>query len=182
MRTKTIVGLAVAAALVLAGISLWAAFGGSASSYSSATASAAQTSTGETSTVNVSKTALGDVLVDADGLTLYAFTDDANGTSTCNGACAQNWPPVTVSAGWTVGSGIDKANFHTVTRDDGQTQLVAGKWPLYTFAGDSQPGDVNGQGSLGKWFVVRADATLLKDTSATSAPSTSAPAMSTYGY
>jgi predicted lipoprotein with Yx(FWY)xxD motif len=182
MRIKTIVGLAVATAIVLAGISLWAAFGGSPGSYAPASASAAQTSTSERPAVNLGKTALGDVLVDANGLTLYGFTDDATGTSSCTGTCAQNWPPATVGAGWAVGSGLDRANFHTITRDDGEAQLAAGKWPLYTFAGDSQPGDVNGQGSLGKWFVVRSDGTLVKDTPSSSTPSTTAPATSGYGY
>ena len=49
-------------------------------------------------TISVRSTSLGDVLVDAQGRTLYGFTNDANGTSTCTGACATNWPPLTVAA------------------------------------------------------------------------------------
>jgi predicted lipoprotein with Yx(FWY)xxD motif len=132
------------------------------------------------STVSVRSTQLGDVLVDAQGRTLYGFTNDTNGTSTCMGACATSWPALTVAAGWTAGTGVDAATFHTVA-DGTQSQLVAGRWPLYRFAGDSQPGDVNGQGSLGKWFVVRADGSLFKDTAA-SGTSNPAPAMSNGGY
>ena len=41
-------------------------------------------------------------------------------------------------------------------------QLKMGKWPLYTFSGDAAPGDVNGQGSGGSWFVVGQDGKLIK--------------------
>jgi predicted lipoprotein with Yx(FWY)xxD motif len=111
---------------------------------------------------------LGEILVGEDGLTLYGFTNDVDGTSTCTGTCADAWPPVLVSADWTVGPGLDSGIFSTVRRDDGSEQLVAGKWPLYRFSGDAAPGDVNGQGSGGVWFVVGADGSLLKDAPADS--------------
>jgi predicted lipoprotein with Yx(FWY)xxD motif len=50
----------------------------------------------------------------------------------------------------------------TLERADGSSQLVAGEWPLYTFSGDSAPGDVNGQGSGGKWFAVAPDGGLYR--------------------
>jgi predicted lipoprotein with Yx(FWY)xxD motif len=49
-----------------------------------------------------------------------------------------------------------------VTRPDGTYQLKAGKWPLYRFSGDGAPGDVNGQGFGGVWFVVTPTGGLLK--------------------
>jgi predicted lipoprotein with Yx(FWY)xxD motif len=52
--------------------------------------------------------------------------------------------------------------FTVVTRADGTHQLQAGKWPLYTFAGDAAPGDVNGQGSAGVWFAVNPAGGLIK--------------------
>ncbi len=120
-------------------------------------------------TANMSKavktgdTSLGKVLVSASGRTVYALTNDANGTSSCNGACAQAWPPVVVGKGWTVATGLDRSRFGTAARDDGSRQLVAGRWPLYTFSGDSGPGDVNGQGSGGVWFAVGANGNLIKN-------------------
>ena len=67
--------------------------------------------------------------------------------------------------------------FTLVDAVDGGTQLKAGKWPLYSFSGDAAPGDVNGQGSGGVWFVVAADGSLIKDTpSADSADPAPAPA------
>jgi predicted lipoprotein with Yx(FWY)xxD motif len=182
MRLKSIAGLALTGATLFGGPALLASCSAVGSESTPAAVSAGEAPARETTSVQVSDSQLGDVLVDANGYTLYAFTDDANGMSTCNGACAQSWPPLTVSADWTAGTGLDRAIFHTITRDDGQAQLVAGEWPLYTFAGDRQPGDVNGQGSLGKWFAVQPDATLVENSSVGSPPSTTAPAVSRDGY
>ena len=96
--------------------------------------------------VKTGTTQLGRVLVDAKGLTLYGFTNDANGTPTCVDACATTWPPLTV-AGATLPSGLDAKLFSVVSRPDGSHQLKAGKWPHYRFDGDAAPGDANGQGT-----------------------------------
>jgi predicted lipoprotein with Yx(FWY)xxD motif len=106
---------------------------------------------------------LGDILVGADGLTLYGFTQDIDGVSTCSGTCGEAWPPVLVGPDWTVGPELDSGVFSTVRRDDGSEQLVAGKWPLYYYAGDAAPGDLAGQGSGDVWFVVGTDAKLIQD-------------------
>jgi predicted lipoprotein with Yx(FWY)xxD motif len=111
--------------------------------------------------VTVAKTALGDILVDAKGFTLYAFTNDSNGTSTCTGGCAQAWPPATV-ASEDLPAGLDPKVFSVVEGPDETYQLKAGSWPLYTYAGDQAAGDVNGEGSGGKWFVVAPDGSLIK--------------------
>jgi predicted lipoprotein with Yx(FWY)xxD motif len=106
---------------------------------------------------------LGEILVGENGMTLYGFTMDTAGTSTCSGTCAEAWPPVLVDPDWTVGPGLDTGIFSTIPRDDGTEQLVAGQWPLYYYSGDSAPGDVNGQGAGEVWYVVGTDATLIKD-------------------
>ncbi len=108
-------------------------------------------------------TSLGPVLVGPDGLTLYGFTNDVDALSTCYGTCADAWPPVIVSDDWTAGPGLDFGIFATTVREDGQRQLVAGKWPLYYFAGDAAPGDVKGQGSGDVWFAVDLNGILVKD-------------------
>ncbi len=100
------------------------------------------------------ETDLGSVLVGPDGRTLYGFTNDVDAISTCYGTCADAWPPVIVSDDWTAGPGLDFGIFATTVREDGQRQLVAGRWPLYYFAGDAAPGDLNGQGSGDVWFAV----------------------------
>ncbi len=114
-------------------------------------------------------TSLGDVLVDANGLTLYGFTNDADGTPTYSGGCAEAWPPVIV-AGGEVPAGLDTAVFSVASRDDGSMQLVAGKWPLYLFAGDAAAGDVNGRGSGDVWFAAAPDGSLIKEAQGAAAP------------
>jgi predicted lipoprotein with Yx(FWY)xxD motif len=104
---------------------------------------------------------LGTILTDAAGLTVYGFTQDATGTPTCTGGCADNWPPVTVDGG-ALPDGLDPAVFSVVERADGTFQLKAGDWPLYRFAGDAAPGDTNGQAAGGVWFVVAPDGTLIQ--------------------
>ena len=105
---------------------------------------------------------LGDVLVDGEGRTLYAFTpDEETGEPTCYDDCAGNWPPLISSGEITVGEGLDDSSFTTVPRtDDAGDQVAIGHWPLYYFANDSAPGDVNGQGVGDVWFVVGADGEL----------------------
>ena len=102
--------------------------------------------------VSVAGTELGDVLVDPDGLTLYIFTNDSEGQSVCNDACAATWPPV--AANVAIDGSLDAAMFGSATRDDGSAQLTVNGQPLYTFSGDSAPGEVNGHGLNGVWFVV----------------------------
>jgi len=124
---------------------------------------AAPAASGEATAVRSATTGLGDILVGEEGLTLYGFTNDTNGTSTCTGTCADAWPPVLVSADWEVGPGLDSGIFSTIRREDGSEQLMAGKWPLYYYSGDSVQGDLLGQGSGEVWYVVGLDATLIKD-------------------
>jgi len=44
--------------------------------------------------VTVAHTSAGDALAGPNGMTLYVFKNDANGTSTCTGGCATMWPPL----------------------------------------------------------------------------------------
>ncbi len=115
---------------------------------------------------------LGTVLVGGTGRTLYGFTDDKDGTSTCVAACAAAWPPLTVSG--PLPAGLDPAVFSVDARPDGSSQLKAGKWPLYYFAGDGKAGEANGQGSKEKWFAVTPAGKLVKPS--TAKPSTAKPA------
>ena len=112
---------------------------------------------------------LGDVLVGSNGLTLYGFTNDTAAQSTCYGTCADAWPPVIVDRDFTLAPALDVGAFATTEREDGTHQLVAGKWPLYFFAGDVIPGDANGQGSGDVWFTVDPGGQLITDASAGSA-------------
>jgi predicted lipoprotein with Yx(FWY)xxD motif len=80
---------------------------------------------------------------------------------TCTGECAGAWPPLIVEGEPNVGD-LDPSVFSLVPNPEGGQQLKAGDWPLYLFSGDSAPGDVNGQGSGGVWFVVSPDGTVIE--------------------
>jgi predicted lipoprotein with Yx(FWY)xxD motif len=116
-------------------------------------------SKGAPATVKTRHTSLGTILVDAKGRTLYLFQKDKTTKSTCNGACAVDWPPVTVhgkpKAG---GGGVAASKLRTSRRSNGARQVTYGGHPLYTFLGDgNKPGATNGQGlnAFGaRWFVV----------------------------
>jgi predicted lipoprotein with Yx(FWY)xxD motif len=124
--------------------------------------SPSETTTGEV-TVAVADSDLGEILVDAEGRTLYAFTDDTAGEPTCEADCAAAWPPLIVDGEITVGDGLDDGDFSTVESPEGGSQVKVGDWPLYYFAQDEAAGDVNGQGIGDKWFVVGPDGELIRE-------------------
>lgn len=102
--------------------------------------------------------AYGQVLTSANGMTLYVFTKDSKGVSSCNsGECLANWPPLTANSIPSV-SGVP-GTFSLVSRSDGRVQLAYNGMPLYRFIGDSAPGDTKGQGVNGLWFVAQANLT-----------------------
>ena len=116
---------------------------------------------------------LGTILVDQSGLTLYRFSPDGTGKTTCTGACAATWPPLTVSSPQaTAGSGVTASALGTIARPDGSMQVTFNGMPLYRFSGDKKAGDTAGQGVGGTWFVVPASASAAPtpSTSTTSAP------------
>jgi predicted lipoprotein with Yx(FWY)xxD motif len=94
-------------------------------------------------------TAKGAVLTDARGMSLYTFDKDAGGKSACNGPCAANWPALKAEASDAAGDG-----YTVIARDDGSRQWAYKGKPLYTFAKDTKPGDVTGDGFLnGAWHL-----------------------------
>lgn len=98
---------------------------------------------------------LGEIVVDKNGMTAYAFTKDSAWPmkTACTGACLEKWPviaPVNVNDT----AGILKKGFVTFDRPDGIKQQTIDCQPIYTFAGDKKPGDTNGQGVGGTWFAV----------------------------
>jgi len=100
---------------------------------------------------------LGAILVDHSGATLYRYTPDGTGKSTCTGGCATVWPPLTVPAGTAsvaAGTGIPSGALGTTTRPDGTLQVTYKGMPLYTYAADTSAGQTSGQGVGGTWYVV----------------------------
>ena len=143
-------GLAAAALMI-------AACGSSTPSTSSAGAAAPAATTGSSGSA-LKTTTIGGVavLTNAQGFTLYWFAPDTSTTSNCNGSCATFWPPVKGPA--TAGAGVT-GTLGTITRADGSTQATYDGHPLYTYKGDTAPGQDKGNGlniSGGLWHDVTA--------------------------
>jgi predicted lipoprotein with Yx(FWY)xxD motif len=161
MRSRVSVAsmsLAVLALAVLAGCG-----GGddTTSAESAGSTPAASSSSSGAATVDVADNPeLGDILVDSQGRTMYLFEKDESGKSNCSGACAEEWPPVTTQGAPKAGSGVSASMISTVKRDDGSTQVVFDGHPLYLYAGDAMPGDVNGNEVVefgAEWYALHPD-------------------------
>jgi predicted lipoprotein with Yx(FWY)xxD motif len=136
-----------------------------------------------TPTVRLGSAASGPVLIAPSGLTLYGFSADSTSKIVCLATCTPIWPPLTVAAGAkpTAGSGVT-GTLETVTRPDGTHQVTYNGLLLYTYAGDSGPGQTKGQGIVeqygsvkGTWFVATPSSSASQASASTSAPPTSAP-------
>jgi len=140
-----------------AALALLAACGDSNGSAGAADPSGPAASTGVT--VSVTESDLGAMLVDGSGRTLYLFTVDEPGVSNCDADCLAAWPPLLTDGEPVAAGTADPALIGTLSRADGTVQVTYAGWPLYFFAADAAPGDVNGQGVNGVWFVVAPDGT-----------------------
>ena len=164
-------GAALLAAAVLSLAALAGCGGGSSSSSTTATEATKTTSTppvakpppnAEEGTVFVSlgsAAGLGEVLVDSEGHTLYAFSGDSANAATCEGACEKAWPPLLIAEGEPHPSnGTSAARLGTIERADGSHQVTYAGHPLYAYGGDKQPGEANGNGSAafgGTWTALK---------------------------
>lgn len=119
------------------------------------------TSSAAAATVDLRSTGtkLGKVLVDQKGRTLYLFQKDKGPKSTCSGACASVWPPLTTSGKPKAGSGVMASLLGTSRRADGKTQVTYNGHPLYLYVSDAKPGDTKGENldQFGaEWYVLSA--------------------------
>jgi predicted lipoprotein with Yx(FWY)xxD motif len=108
--------------------------------------------------VLVADSALGEILTDANGMTLYLFTNDSPNESACTGDCAANWPPLTVGSAdeAVAGEGVT-GELGTIEREDGTLQVTIEGVPLYLYAADAEPGDLSGHQVGSVWFAVGPD-------------------------
>jgi predicted lipoprotein with Yx(FWY)xxD motif len=93
------------------------------------------------------------ILTNAQGMTLYYFKPDTATKSACSGACAGNWPPLLFTSGGSPTSASTLSGTLSVVADANGQQVEYNGHPLYTFASDTAPGQTNGEGVGGKWFV-----------------------------
>ena len=117
----------------------------------------ATTSTGNTATIKTAPATVNGkavtILTNAQGMTLYYFTPDTKTTAACTGGCASAWPPLLVTGKSKPASATTLPGTLTaVTNANGDQVQYQGHF-LYTYGGDSAPGQTNGEGVGGKWFV-----------------------------
>lgn len=110
-----------------------------------------------TATLMKVKTSIGPVLADSKGFTLYWYAKDTRMTSACTGGCATAWPPVIGKPVAAMGVRLT-GKFGTITRAGGMVQATYKGHPLYTYAGDTAPGQVKGNGLGGVWHALRVNA------------------------
>jgi predicted lipoprotein with Yx(FWY)xxD motif len=162
MRTRVLQTVVLSAAVLSV-----AACGGSSTSATGSTstpkassaspsASASASSAAAPAQIKVATTSQGSVLTDDKGRVLYMFSPDNQGDSVCYDQCAAAWPPTLTGGAPTAGTGADASLLGTTARKDGTTQVTYNKYPLYTFAFDPKPGDVNGQADKSIWWVLNA--------------------------
>jgi predicted lipoprotein with Yx(FWY)xxD motif len=155
-RLFSLAALAVVSALVLAACG-GSSYGGSSSPSTTSKPSTPAATSSATSTVATKSSSLGTFLVDARGQTLYLWDADHGSMSTCNGECATDWPPLTTKSAPKAGAGVKASLLGTTKRADGTREVTYAGHPLYTFAGDTAPGQTTGQGSAAfgaPWWVV----------------------------
>lgn len=98
----------------------------------------------------INATEKGDVLANAQRMTLYTFIEDPWNQSVCIGGCADNWPPLIAA-----GSAEPTGEFTLVERTDGAMQWAFRGKPLYGWVQDRNPGDTTGDGFGGKWNLAK---------------------------
>jgi predicted lipoprotein with Yx(FWY)xxD motif len=101
---------------------------------------------------------LGTILETSSGYTLYHFTLDTSKKLACIGGCTEAWPPLVLPKGVThatAGSGVEQSLLGTRKRGTA-LQVTYKGLPLYRYAADTGPGQTNGEGVGGTWFVVKA--------------------------
>ena len=103
---------------------------------------------------------LGVVITDNNGRSLYFFSKDVAGASTCVDACAATWLPFFKDSP-AIGTGLTATDFAVITRTDGSKQNTYKGWPLYYYSGDVNVGDTNGDAVGNLWAIAKADYTVM---------------------
>lgn len=138
------------------------AYGGKGGAYGGGTAASEEPGKASAGPAVVSTAPAGDlgtILVDSQGRTLYDFHKDEGTTSSCYGACAENWPPLLSGGETSVAGGASAARLGTTERKDGTTQVTYAGHPLYTYVGDQKPGEANGndvEAFGAEWYALQA--------------------------
>ncbi|MBU2913266.1 hypothetical protein [Reichenbachiella agariperforans] len=109
--------------------------------------------------------ALGEILTDAKGVTLYVFAKDVAGTSACLDGCLDAWP-IYYAEDAEIGTGLEATDFSSITHSNGEKQTTYKGWPLYYFSpsGDGvieTAGSTAGDGAGSAFHVAKPDYTIM---------------------
>ena len=176
---RKIVGAAGLAALALA-LSACASSTSSSSTPATSAPAAGASSPASGSTLSMTTINGTAVVTNSKGMTLYWFVPDTSTASKCTGSCATYWPPVTGPV--TAGSGVT-GTLGVITRPDGTMQATYDGHPLYTYVGDSAPGQAKGNGlniSGGLWYEMTVSGA--KPATSTSSGTSTSGGGGGYGY
>ena len=157
-RLRILLALPAAAAAAAALVACSSAGASPTSPSSSSSSSSSSPAAAAANTVKTATIAGVTVLTNSKGFTLYSFAPDTSTTSKCNGTCAQSWPP---EQGPATAAGVT-GTFSTIKRADGSTQATFDGHPLYTFVGDTAPGQNKGNGlnaAGGLWHEITTSGT-----------------------
>jgi predicted lipoprotein with Yx(FWY)xxD motif len=109
--------------------------------------------------VALSRSALGRILVDSQGRTLYLFEKDKRGRSACASTCATYWPPLLTHGKPAASQGVKGSLLGITHRAGGLAQVTYAGHPLYRFVQDTRAGQTKGQDSQefgASWYVLSA--------------------------
>ncbi|UUN27104.1 hypothetical protein [Streptomyces sp. FIT100] len=161
--TTTLLSAPAAAAAAVLALLVLTACGGPEPEPGGGPSGPAATSPATAASVEVADSPFGRILVDDSGRTLYGFTRDKPGAaSACGADCTAVWPALTPAQAVRAGSGVNASLLTRTSRREGAEQAAYGGRPLHYYVGDASPGDVNGQGLDGEWFVIGADGQLIQ--------------------
>ena len=132
-----------------------------------ALAASAPASSNSRATVKAGNTSLGKILERKSGFTLYEFTRDRRNKDTCVSVrgCTATWPPLTTGGKPIAGTGVKSSLLGTITLAHGVKQVTYAGHPLYTYSGDSGPGQTGYVGTPefgGTWYAGNAAGHVVK--------------------
>jgi predicted lipoprotein with Yx(FWY)xxD motif len=131
--------------------------GGGYGGYGGSSSSSSAPATSGTAMVKAATTKLGTILIGPNGHALYLFEKDKGKQSTCTGACASAWPPLTTQGSPQAAGSLKASLLSTTKRSDGTTQVVYAGHPLYYYSGDQSSGQTGGEGAKAfgaEWYVL----------------------------
>jgi predicted lipoprotein with Yx(FWY)xxD motif len=154
---KFLIPGAVAASLLLAACGSSSSGSGSPAANPYQHPSQPAASTSGALTIGTTSASGGKYLTGASGRALYIWVADSKDMSSCSGACASAWPPLTATSMPKVTGGASAADISLISRSDGAKQVAYKGQPLYYYVGDTGPGTTNGNGSNqfgAKWWLL----------------------------